>query len=70
MFRKGTRVVIVDEVEAQRVSAIVYNGQKGTIGEPCTEGNVNVHMDGDLYPTPWAVPTSCVRRLHRAKGGR
>ncbi len=68
-MKKGVRVVIINEKEARRHFAIVHNGQRGTIGEPRSNDldNVNVHLDGDPGPRPWAVPIRCVRRLHRRK---
>lgn len=29
--------------------------------------SVNVHMDGDPSPLPWAMPASCVKRIRKAK---
>jgi len=68
MFRQGTRVVVVDEVDARRWLWFAYarKGQKGTIGEP--RGNsdaINIHMDEDRTPLSWVVPASSVRRIHR-----
>ncbi len=67
MLKKGVRVVIVDEQRAQAVGAKVYNKEKGTIGAPYCLNYVYVHMDGDTGPMAWAMPASCVKRLHEAK---
>ncbi len=68
MFKKGTRVIIVDEVEAESLGADVRNGEKGTIGEPRSHlGYVNVHIDGDSSPMPWVVSASCVERIRKPK---
>lgn len=68
MFRKGTRVVIVDEKTARSLAAGVRNGQTGTIGAPRgTPDHVNVHMDGDPSPIAWAMPATCVKRIRKPK---
>lgn len=71
MFKKGTRVVIVDEAEARKLHARVTNGEKGTIGSP--RGNpdyISVHIDGDPDPLPWAMLATCVKRIRKARARR
>lgn len=68
MFKEGTRVVIVDEVEARSVAADVRKGQRGIIGTPRgSPDSINVHIDGDPSSTPWAMPASCVKRIRKPK---
>jgi len=64
MFRKGTRVIIVDEAKAQETHARVHNGEKGTIGEKTSKSNLYpVHIDGDSSPYPWYIPLTCLKRI-------
>lgn len=68
MFKKGTRVVIVDEAKAKEHGARVANGEKGTIGKPRGSPDyINVHIDGDKNPLPWAMVASCAKRIRKAK---
>ena len=67
MFRKGTRVVVVDEKEAQSMGAHVRNGQKGTVGGPASSPEyVRVHMDNDSSTMPWGMLNSCVKRIRKS----
>lgn len=69
MFKKGTRVVVVDEMKARDVGALVRNGEKGTIGEPHGKGSehVRVHMDSDSNPAAWSMAASCLKRIRKQK---
>lgn len=68
MFRKGTRVVVVDAREARKMGAEVSDGEKGTVGKPASDPEyVRVHMDGDTSPIPWSMPTSCVKRIRKQR---
>lgn len=62
-FKKGDRVVVVDEKLAYiTTSAVVKNGDIGTVGI-WEVGDYEVLIDGDLSGIPWWIPQKAVELL-------
>lgn len=71
MLRKGTRVVVIDDVSANMHGAIVRNGDEGIVAGPGhLKGSVRVSMDESTNSSPWYIPILCLKRIRNQRSNK